>query len=432
MTTPAGPPRAAPAWLLLAVATLSAATLSANLLLLAGARGCTPSLSRCALGDGPWAQPDSVGYLRLARRIRADGFGSVTWERRTPGYPLVLAASLGLTGASLPALWLAVPLGALAAAASAWLAGFLSGRRSAAACAGCLFAVWPDVLAFAPLLLTDGLHAFLAVCALAATLAWRESGRGVWALAAGLAWAAAQALRPSLFGVAPLVALLLWTRPVSRRAVSVSAALCAATLLVPAGVTASNWLRLGLAAPSIKLAYAAACESVPMLKQRQGLARHRVARNECRERQRALSSVERVRAQRAEARAYLAAHPLETAHMLVDSALEQLLYPASAVHRPDYAHLLPTWLGIGSRGMALFWAAAFGGWLLAWRRDRRLALFLAGSFAMLMGPASLVHTAGARYRLPAELLLLPGAVVLVDHAVRALAARLRARRAAQA
>ena len=105
MRSPASTTRATSPLLLLALAGLSAATLSANLAYLSHSQGCRPSLTRCALADGPWSQPDSIGYLRLARQIRSEGFGSVTFERRTPGYPLLLAGSLTLTGAVTPALW---------------------------------------------------------------------------------------------------------------------------------------------------------------------------------------------------------------------------------------------------------------------------------------------------------------------------------------
>ena len=431
MTRPAGPPRPAPAWLLLAAAALTALTLTANLTYLARSQGCEPSLHGCPVGNGPWMQPDSLGYMRLARQIRAHGFESITYERRTPGYPALMAGSLSLTGAALPTLWLTVPAGALAAAAVAWLATLAGGGRRTAAAAGGLFAVWPAVHAFAPLLLTDALHAFLCVTALAATLAWRDTGRAGWALAAAAAWMAAQTLRPNFFLVAPLLAILLYRPALPRRTAAVSAALCCAALLVPVGVVASNWVRVGVAAPSIKVAYAAACESVPKLRQRLGEGNHFALREECRERQRELAPAERMRTQNAEAIAAFAEHPFETAHMLFDSGLEQLLYPSMAVHRERFVDLYPAWLGVGSHAMALFWVAAFAGLLLLARSDLRLALFLAATFALVMGPGALVHTAGSRYRLPIELLFLPLAVAAVGHAASALVRRAVHRAGAQ-
>lgn len=429
MRSPTGASRATSPLILAALAALTAATLSANLLYLVQVQGCKPSLVACGLGSGSWAMPDSVGYVRLARQIRSEGLTSVTFENRTPGYPLLLAGSLTLTGAVTPALWIAIPLGALAAAALAWIAGAISGQRSAALATGVLFSVWSNVHAMSAMLLTDALHAFLAAAGLASALAWRSSQRPEWAVASALAWMLTQSLRPTFFPVALLLAILLFVRGAPARRNRITAALCVATLLIPIAVVTSNWVRLGLAGPSTKLAYAAACESVPQLKKRLGVAKHRQAREECRLRQRDLSPAERVRTQNAEALRYFSAFPLETAKMLVASLGKQLLYPTHLVYSEVHVHLYPSWAVMRSHMLAVYWIAAFAGLVLLWQRDPRLAFFILGSFALIMLPSTLIHTAGARYRLPAEILCLPLAAMFGDAALRSLLARWRARRA---
>jgi hypothetical protein len=427
MRNPASTRSAASPITLVALGALASAMLGANLTYLALSQDCSASLVRCSLRTGPWSLPDTSGYLRLSRQIRADGFGSLTFENRTPGYPALLAGSQALTGAALPALWLAIPLGGLAAASLAWIAGLLAQRRGAALATGLLFAVWFNVHALATMLLTDALHGFLVALGLATALAWRESQRGGWALASACVWIAAQSLRLAFFPVALLLALLLFAPGASRRSLGISAALCAATLLVPIAVVSSNWMQHGLPGPSTKLAYAAACESVPQLKERLGVSTHREAREECRERQSDLSPAERVRTHTTEALHYFSAFPLETAKMLLASLRDQLLFPTRPVLRDEFAFLYPRWAVVGSHALALYWIAAFGGTLLIWRRDRRVALFILGSFMLVMLPSTLIHTAGARYRFPAELLCLPPAVLFGERIVHVLRARSRAR-----
>lgn len=430
MRTESNRRRVTPA-LLLALGGLAGALLSAHLIYLAHSEGCRPSLLACPVSDGQWQQPDTLGYVRLARQIRVHGLGSVTYEKRPPGYPLLLAGSLALTGAVTPVLWVTVVAGMLAVAALAWLAGYLTGRRSSAVAAGLLFCVWLPVYRYGPLLLTDALHAFLAAIALATAVAWRASHGAGWAAVSAFAWVAVQSLRATFFAVAPLLVLLLIERGASRRIRAVSASVCAATLLVPTFVVASNWLHHGLASPSVKLAYAAACESGPMLKARMGHGAFRNLRRDCQLRTNHLPPRERVAAQWAEAREVLGAHPGKTAAMLAGSVWRQMTVPLRPFHTEPFRQRYPGWLWVGSAGLVLFWLCGLGGLVLLWRQQRGLVLFLVGAAVMVLVPSSLVHTADARYRFVLDLLFVPVVVVFVDGVARRLRSRLQSSKGAR-
>lgn len=390
----------------LAIAGLTALVLSAHLLYLGASEGCSPTLVGCAIGNAIWAQPDTTGYVRVAAQIAEEGLFGATYERRPPGYPLVLLAAQRLTGSHPPALWLAVPAAALGAVCCAWLTGALSRDRFAAIAVGVAFAIWPTVHAMSTLLLTDALHAFVMLGACVATLRWREGGGRRFAGLAALGWALAQALRPNFVPIVVLLGLLLLPEREPRRRMA-TLMLCASTLMVPAFLVASNQLHHGLAAPSVKFAFALACEGVPALEARLGRGDRDELHRACRERQSTMSIAERVADQNAVAWRAYRAHPFEMVAMLARSTYEQLVYRARWHHRGGFEPRYPTGAVVGRFAWKIYWLLAAAGFVVVAWRDPRLGLFLAGIFAIVMGPSSFAHTVGERYRLPVELLFLP-------------------------
>ena len=67
MTPHPHPPASLDARSLLAIAALTALVLAGHLAYLGVSEGCGPTLIGCPVGNAIWAQPDTTGYVRVAR-----------------------------------------------------------------------------------------------------------------------------------------------------------------------------------------------------------------------------------------------------------------------------------------------------------------------------------------------------------------------------
>lgn len=407
---------------LAAVGAVAFVLLAANLLYATGRQGCDSAALVCSSEGRPWTDFDTGQYLGLAAQLRARGLFRTQTILRPPGYPAVLAASLALTGEATPALWLAALFGGLAAAATAWLAGRLGGGRGAALAGGALFCLWLSNYRYSAMLLTDALHAYIAVCAVVLTLRWRDRERAVGAGLAGLLWLWAQAIRPTFVALPLLLPLLLWKRRASARYAAVSVALWLATFLVPGYLIAVNHARHGVAMVSALPGYGVACEAVPRLKARLGMGEFHRLRKQCVDYYGIVPVERRTRKQLADAFAFFAQHPLPALAAQLGAVADQMLDPLRPWYHEQSAHLYPGWLRVGRPTLAVFWLAALGSLVWLVRVDPGLAAFLALTAALVMGPASNVAEVGGRYRLLLDLLWLP----VVAAAGAALLARVRA------
>ena len=68
---------------LLAIAGLTAVVLTGHLAYLGLAEQCSPTLVGCPVGNAIWAQPDTTGYVRVARDIAEvyPAFAAEVWGR---------------------------------------------------------------------------------------------------------------------------------------------------------------------------------------------------------------------------------------------------------------------------------------------------------------------------------------------------------------
>ncbi len=413
MATPGRPPLRA---LLPGVALLAALLHAGNLLHLARAHGCDLPGLACLDAVGRSATRDTPSYLSVASEIRERGLLGTSFRRRPPGYPVLLGLARGLTGEAAAVLWLVPLLAGVAAAAIAWLAGALAGRARAALLAGLLFCAWPNAYQFGPLLMTDALHAFLAVTALAATLAWRERERAAAAGLSAALWAAAQSLRPTFFALGLILPVLLLRRGSSRRTRWISTALWGAICLGPVVVVASNFLRSGAAGlPNT-------CYAIPRLKQDLGLGDfdrlraqcwRRYERNPWRQARRDLE--------------FLRQHKGEALASLAGEFGTQMSFPHRPFYHRELAPLYPAWSEMRPRSALGFWLCAAAGWVLVARRRPAFAAFLLLALALVMAPSLVTTRVGARIRFPLDLFALPLVAVLAD-ALLARAGRLSRRR----
>ncbi len=394
---------------------------AANLLYIANGLNCEALTLACPERTAPWSQPDTNSYLRVAEALLEKGLLETSYLSRLPGYPALLAASIRITGGATPVLWLAALLAGAAAAAIAWITFVLTDRTAAALTAVLLFSVWLNAYQFSAQLLTDAPHAFLSVVAFAATLRWREREPAGAAWLAGALWMAAQSLRLTFFPLAVILPLLLWKRRPSGRYIAVSASLCLATAIVPALVIASNHRHHQVWSPSFSSSANLACHAVPRLQEELGMGRFRALRKKCHERFRGMEPAEKIPAQLDHAFAFLGQRPMLAFRSFAHEIGAQTTFPIRPYAVRTTRHFYPAWMTTSRRTLGLFWLCALGGLLVIARRDRGLALFLMATFWLVMIPAGVTHLAGARLRLPLDLLFIPLVVLFVQVVVSAAA-----------
>jgi hypothetical protein len=380
---------------------------AANLQYLAHAFGCDPLTLDCDGSPGPFATPDTAGYVRVAEEIRGRGLFAASYLQRLPGYPALLSLAIASTGSPTPALWLGPSLAALAAVAIAWMAFRLTGRTGAALAAGAAFCCWPDAYQLSPLLLTDAAHGFSAVAAFAATFRWRDTERAPAAACAAGLWLLAQSLRLTFFWIPILLPVLLFKRGASRRYLRGSFALWAPTLILPCLVIGSNWIRHGVAQPSAIPAENLACHSVPRLWAEMGRGSFVPLREACLRRYRGLDYAQRVTQQLADARRSLWAHPGRAAASFAGEIGNQLGAPPRLYYHRWLGPLYASWPVPGRWFSILFWLCAGVGLALRFRSAPSEAAFLALLFVGVMLPAATTHLAGGRLRFPLDLFFLP-------------------------
>ncbi len=390
-----------------------------NLMHVARSLGCDPLSLACPAGKVPWVAPDTSSYVDVARDILAHGPLRASYLLRGPGYPLLLALSHRLAGHPLLPLWIEPWLAALAAGAVMSIARSIGAGGRGGAIAGLLFAAWPAMVQFAPELITDAPHAFLAALALAATLAWRERGGALLATAAALAWAACQSIRPTFFFIPALLPLLI-ARP--RRAAASRAqawGLWAATLAIPAFVVGSNLVQHGVATASAIGTETASCYLVPRVRAANGEGDFFAIREAAFARYRAIPLPERIAVQRADVRETIAAHPGLTLLSLGRELRQQLLSPPRPFSRYAWQALYPRWMTLAPAVNAIFWLGALLGLTCLLRADARVALFLVASFAGVMIPAATSALIENRLRLPMDVWAVPLVALAAGAALRA-------------
>ncbi len=408
------------ALLAVVVALASFALHTANLIYRARADGCESALLLCRNAKGAWGSSvgDYKDYLAVALDIVYAGgvtnFWKVPYYRRTPGYPLLMVLTYDATGMFTPVHWVG-PIAAAGAGAAVVGLGFALGGRRSAILAGILFCLWLSAYRYSADMRTDAPHAFAAVMAVAASLAWKRTERGGFAGLAAALWMATQALRPTLFGIAAILPVLLFKRGVDRRYLIASGALLASTLVMPAFVIGSNAIRYGTPVASEIATRNLACYAVPRMMAQLGHAPFDEMRNRCLKRFRAIPREDRARMQTAWAIGAFRLHPWPALRSFAGELSVQMF---AGIELSPYAKYQPSWLRAGAGFMAVYWICVLAGLFVTARRERGTAIFAALFVLLVMLPATSSHYVGNRLRLPVDILCIPFAAVFVETAAR--------------
>jgi dolichyl-phosphate-mannose-protein mannosyltransferase len=172
-----------------------------------------------ALRPPPFLTPDSQGYYLPGWEL-AHGLGFGPELRRTPGYPLFVAAAVTLLGDDLRGLVLAQHALGLLTAGLTFLLGRLAYGRVAGLLAGLGVALAGPLLIYEHYVLTEALFTPLLTLALLLTLLALRRPTAIRLVAAGLALAAATLTRPVADVLVPLLPLALLAARCRRAAIS--------------------------------------------------------------------------------------------------------------------------------------------------------------------------------------------------------------------
>jgi hypothetical protein len=398
------------------------------------ANGCLSPLLVCAARDGAWATYDTSSYVGVAEQILTHGFASASYIIRPPGYPLLLAGAIALTGEPTPAVWLAPLAAAMAAVAVVWFTFTLTQSLASTTAVAAMFLLWPTAYALTPLLLTDAVHAYVAVTAAVLTWEWRQREAPAVAVLAALFWLAAQSLRPTLLVLPVLLPVLLWKRYKTRKSQLYAVSVWLTTFLVPAFLLLSNLTNHGVLRMSALTPYVLACFSVPRVQEELGTGEFNRLRQDCWRRHHWREVVEpgdrAIKAEldemNREAMEFCRRHKMASLKSFLREIEGQLLTAPAPAHFPTQRSLYPAALSrlavsrrLGPDFMKVFWIAALVGVAIAWSRgSRNLACFgvLCGLVVML--PAGASHYVGDRLRFPMDLLAMPMVMLSIDALTR--------------
>ncbi len=406
--------------------------------------------------EAPFVRTDSPSYMAVARELAQGGLRQAQF--RTPGYPLLLAAT-GSTQEGTRTLFLVQLL--LQAAAVLLMCAAL--RRAGASQGWTLVAgvvgMLPPYVQSSASVLTESLTQFCLVVAVVCLQRFLDGGAGGWLAAASFAFGYAALTRPTFLLAAPFLAVVLFplTRGSARREWSLSAAagLVAGTIVLAGGYSFYSQVRFGQSPSTLGFNLANRCpelyEAIPDPVTRRILV---AARNDAYVNGRSVpwshfAAQERLVAElgippeqlerwyrRQFSRAILA-HPVEYAEIVAGS-FARFWFPAGgSLPLLSERTFRGLWYAVHFAvvGVLALEAALFGAWWLCGRaglpRDSRTDAawgLWATCAGLILGNAlvsCLLETGETRYRTSTELLLVLAAAVGIV-AVRGLSHTLRA------
>jgi hypothetical protein len=399
----------------------------------------------------PMIQGDATTYLVPAQNLLAHGsFSRETqapylWEPyRTPGYPLLIAASLRITGIPQWTLLMAACTAGMAAWAAVRLTQDLGCGRLAQHLAGGLVAFLPNSLGLSAQLLTDALVGHLLLCWVYAFYRYMDTGSfRFWRASVGIL-AALQLLKPTFFvfwiviviggwlwlwGRFPLAAFQPAAGPVSianairhvlreRKKQLIGVGLMAVfSLALPMfftwrvgqahGVWTANLLAVETEREYLQARYLAEQEQKPYAEiVREIRNQDRLDADKLTEPASFYGRLYLVK--QAQVRAFFREHVTDALRLMASEAIRQALAPQEFVFQVFWGDL-PAWgRALGSLLMLGLWlSAGLGSWLMFQKGEWRVVLFAWFLLGFFLAAGSLSHLVGARLRFPADMALIP-------------------------
>ncbi len=377
----------------------------------------------------PSLSGDAVTYVAPAQNILHHGAFSresaapYLWEPyRTPGYPLLIAASIALLGNYQWVLYVAAITAGLAGWCAVRLTEEWGGSRLAQHIAGTLVALLPNSLGLSGMLLADAVFGHLVlfwVYLLYVTFS-RSSFAALVASTSTL-WFL-QALKPTLTAGASLIlwASFLFFRSKQRWG-AITAILVVLSLLLPSYFASRNLRDHGVFTPTLLgvetfreylqvryLAVETGADYTSMtnkIREADKVAANRLAAPR--------SFYGRLyQVKKAEVMQFLRGHPWLTFELMATEILRQFAAPQEFAFRLFLGDL-PTWMrAMGSLITVVIWAvAALGAWHLGRSGDWKPGLLVVGVLVFFLLAGSISHRVGARLRFPADLVAIPLAAV---------------------
>jgi hypothetical protein len=373
----------------------------------------------------PLLAGDSARYVRVAMNIvehgaiSSDSAPPFRWEGdRPPGYPLLIASSVLVTGQAHWALYFAAVSAALAAWAAVTLAGIWGAPHATLHAAGLFVALMPNSLGLSAMLLVDAIfgHMMLTWCCLV-HLSFRRSSHAP-VIGTLLVFGLLQLLRPQLLVLGwamILFAILVLGQP--RRRLIVGSIVMLGSFVVPSYLTLRTYRDHGVATPTmvgirsgreyLQATYLAEQSGIEFVR-----ARDRV-REEDSKAAELLKKPESQSARRylvgqTRLKEFVLRHPADVARLMSVEFARQAIAPQEFAASLMMARV-PTLVRILGMCVTLLLLAlaVFG----ARRSDRRAVVFLAGICAFYLATGSLSRFNSSRLRFPADMAAVPMAAV---------------------
>lgn len=376
-------------------------------------------------GTALYLAPDSKTYIAPARNLVYHGVFSrepsapyLREPYRTPGYPLLIAAFLAITGNPTSVLAAAPLLAALLAFTLVRLTWELFGDTRAARFAGFAVAFFPNGLGLSVMVLTDFAHGCFFIFALWTTLRAIRNHSAANAAAAVVFWMAAQLIRPTLsVAFVLIVAIGLWLAR-DRWQIAVTAVLTLLSFAVPLYLSWRTWEAHGVFVPSLQGEMAMAEIVIP---RGEALATGKdigqMAREAHLQDEQAASAgstpgrniyVRIYNAERLRARPTLERYRPYVLLGLVREAVRQLLAPWDWIVVSAFGETVPiVRVFCGIPYLAFLALSLLGTSIAARRVGFGTPAILWYIFLFWIGTSAFNFFAGARYRLPGDLTLIP-------------------------
>lgn len=197
--------------------------------------------------------PDAPVYLGMTESLaRGERLDPMYQERLLLPCILLILRFVGFSHTVFP--WIVSLLLVPTVVAVGWLAWLLTQRVTAAYIAGVLTTLYPTAYQYGILVETDTLHLYLAVLAVVGTVAASRSQNNTWFLGTGVLWFLTHLARPALWGMGLVLPLFFWKALKTQGTRWAAVLACCGALAVPVGFAVSNIVRFGIASPSLHTA----------------------------------------------------------------------------------------------------------------------------------------------------------------------------------